>query len=134
MTNHVLTGKRILLAEDFFSLAEMVRLMLENLGCVVVGPVPSIQKAIPLIETERLDAALLDVSLKDGKVFPVAEKLQACGVPFVFATAYDDEWAIPPEYRGAPRVVKPFSEDDLSSAMCALFAATRPAETDREAV
>jgi CheY-like chemotaxis protein len=123
MSKDALVGKRVLLAEDFFSLAEMVRQMLENLGCVVVGPVPSVQKALPLVQTEQLDAALLDVSLKDGKVFPLADELHTRGIPYIFATAYDDEWAIPPAYRSAPRVVKPFSEDELGTTLCALFSA-----------
>lgn len=122
MSHNGLTGKRILLAEDFFSLAEMVRAMLEGFGCIVVGPVPSVQKALPLIDISQIDAALLDVSLKDGKVFPVAERLQSLGLPFVFATAYDDDCAIPPAFRLAPRVIKPFSEDELISTMTRLFA------------
>lgn len=121
MTESVLAGKRILLAEDFFSLAEMVRTMLENFGCTVVGPVPSIEKALPLVDTNHIDGALLDVSLKDGKVFPVAERLQSLGVPFVFATAYDDECAIPAALRFAPRVIKPFSEEELGATMRRLF-------------
>lgn len=122
MSNNHIAGKRVLLAEDFFGLAEMVRAMLENIGCVVVGPVPSIEKALRYADATQIDAAVLDVSLNDGKVFPVAEKLQSQGVPFVFATAYDDDCAIPPAFRFAPRVIKPFSEEELNNTMVRLFA------------
>jgi DNA-binding response OmpR family regulator len=116
-----LQGKRVLLAEDFFGLAMMVRQMLENAGCVVIGPVPSVEKGLAMAEGEALDAALLDVSLKDGKVFPLAERLQERQVPFIFTTAYDDAWAIPERYRTAPRVTKPFSEEELYRQMSNIF-------------
>ena len=120
--SNALQGKKILLAEDFFGLAIMVRQMLENAGCVVVGPVPSVEKGLAIAEGESLDGALLDVSLKDGKVFPLAQRLQERQVPFIFATAYDDAWAIPEQYRGAPRVTKPFSEEELHKQMTTIFA------------
>jgi hypothetical protein len=46
----------------------------------------------------HLDAAVLDIKLRDGVVYPVAEALQARSVPFVFTTGYG-EHAIPDRYK-----------------------------------
>jgi hypothetical protein len=54
----------------------------------------------------------------------LAERLQEQRVPFIFATAYDDAWAIPERYRGAPRVTKPFSEEELHRQMSSMFDST----------
>jgi len=48
-----------------------------------------------LIETERLDAALLDATLAGEPVDALAAALDACGVPFAFASGTDP--------RGYPR-------------------------------
>jgi hypothetical protein len=54
----------------------------------VVGPVASVQQAPALVEREadRLDAAVLDVSLRNQRVFPVANALSRRGIPIVFCT------------------------------------------------
>ena len=54
----------------------------------------------------RLDAAVLDVNLRDQKVFPVADALSKAGVPFIFATGYDAH-IIPDTYAEVPRSEKP---------------------------
>jgi CheY-like chemotaxis protein len=82
-------GKRVLVVEDEFLLAEETRRELVKLGAVVIGPTPRVDDALFLIEEEQIDAAILDVFLSDARVFPVAERLEELGIPFVFATAYD---------------------------------------------
>jgi hypothetical protein len=47
-----------------------------------------------LAHEEPLDAAILDVSIRGGQVYPVAEKLLARNIPFVLASGYGD-WALP---------------------------------------
>ena len=87
-------------------IAEDVRTELERAGATVVGPVPSIHKALRLIESERIDAAVLDVNLGEEKSFPIAEALEAREVPFLFATGYNSA-DIPPEWQRANIVMKP---------------------------
>src|SRR3546814_8464835 len=57
----VWAGKRILLVEDEILIAMDMRNRMVDWGCTVVGPVSRIDQAIDVVETERLDAAVLDI-------------------------------------------------------------------------
>ena len=76
-------GVRILVVEDNFLAAEVVRDRLESGGCTVVGPVGRIADALQLAEHEALDGAILDVNLNGEWCFPIAVALRQRGVPFV---------------------------------------------------
>jgi CheY-like chemotaxis protein len=102
-----LKGVRILVVEDNFLAAEVVRDLLESSGYAVVGPVGRITDALRLAEQEALDGAILDINLNGERCFPIALVLRRRGVPFVFLTGYDDEAIIPVELRPARRLGKP---------------------------
>jgi CheY-like chemotaxis protein len=102
-----LAGRRILVVEDEFVVALDLEHMLRRLGCEVLGPVPSVAKAVALLGRERPDAALLDLNLIDGLATPVAELLAGMGVPFALATAYDAATLDHPLLKQAPRIGKP---------------------------
>src|SRR3712207_6367004 len=90
---------RVLVVEDEFYIADEMALALQKLGAEVVGPVPTKDKALALLASEeRIDAAILDINLKGQAVYPVADALAERGVPFVFATGYDQA-AVPPPTR-----------------------------------
>jgi CheY-like chemotaxis protein len=63
-----------------------------------------------------LDAALLDINLRDGLVYPLVDHLVADGVPVIFATAYS-EGAIPPRYRSLRRSEKPIALAQLVTTL-----------------
>jgi hypothetical protein len=65
-----------------------------------------------LVQDETLDAAILDVSIRGGKVYPAAEQLAARGIPFVLASGYGD-WLLPESLRDQPRLTKPFKPQDI---------------------
>jgi hypothetical protein len=64
---------------------------------------------------------LLDVNLGGELAFPVAERLDAETVPFVFATGYGRK-GIPPVWAGRPVIQKPFDIDVLTDALKPLLA------------
>jgi DNA-binding NtrC family response regulator len=106
----------ILVLEDIFLLADMLCDLLEESGCNVVGPASRVEGALKLIaQTPRLDGALLDVNLVGEFSFPVAAVLSERNVPFIFMTGYGDATMIPPEFRSAPRLTKPFDLTRLTS-------------------
>lgn len=110
-------GRRVLVVEDEYTLAEDVAAELERLGAMVVGPVPSVREALALLDGGPApDAAILDINLGGELAYPVADALRRRGIPFIFATGYDAS-AIPPAYADVPRVEKPV---DLRSAGGAL--------------
>lgn len=102
-----LADRRILVVEDDYMIAQDILRELEKAGATVVGPAPSVGQALRLIDASTtIDAAVLDVNLGDERSFPIAETLQARGVPFLFATGYNSG-DIPAEWRHATIVMKP---------------------------
>ncbi len=87
---------------------------LQSLGCVVVGPVGKLHVALRLAAGEPLDAAILDVTIRGGQAFPVAEQLMSRDIPFVFASGYGD-CALPEAFRDQPRLTKPFTIRELEA-------------------
>ena len=83
-----LADLRILVVEDEVFIAWEIEERLQRLGCEVVGPVGRLEHALELARTTALDGALLDVNIKGGVVYPVAEELLARQVPVVFSTGY----------------------------------------------
>ena len=112
--------RRILVVEDETSIAIMLEHCLNVLGYTVVGPVSKLSVALQLAASEELDAALLDVTIRGGDVYPVAEILRSRRIPFVLASGYG-KWALPPSLRDAPRFTKPFSMDEMESQIGQLF-------------
>ena len=112
-----LTGRRILVVEDESLVAMLIETILEDLGCIPVGPAATVPEALSLIEGDTaIEAALLDVNVAGQQVFPIAEALKARGVPFVFSTGYG-EAGLPDEWRGRPTLQKPFTEDAVQTAI-----------------
>jgi len=111
-----LAYRRVLIVEDEYFLADDMAQALEKHGAQVVGPVPTTGAALELLSDKPVDAAILDINLKGQMVFPVADTLREQGVPFVFATGYDEN-AVPEDYRDVPRWEKPFRPEDLAKAL-----------------
>jgi DNA-binding response OmpR family regulator len=113
MTEGLLAGRRILVVEDEYFIADDLREALATAGAEVLGPMPSVAAAAAFIETnEPIDLAILDINLQGEAVFPVADLLQARGVPFAFATGFD-QWAIPDRFGGVPHLEKPQSSNKV---------------------
>jgi len=110
----MLRGKRLLLVEDEYMIAVDLADALEAAGAEVVGPADTVESALAVLRCEdrAIDAAVLDINLNGMAVFPVAEALKVRGIPFVFATAYD-EMVVPAAYGDVPLVEKPVSNDEL---------------------
>ena len=118
-----LAGCRILVVEDDMMIAVLIEEALQGLGCFVIGPAAKLDVALRLASDEVLDAAILDVTIRGGHVFPVAERLKSRGVPFAFASGYGD-WALPEAFRNQPRLTKPFSTQELETRV--QFLCSRP--------
>ena len=48
---------------------------------------------------------------------PSAERLLQAGVPFVFATGYGDDLAMPKEFKRIKVVTKPYEDSDVAAAL-----------------
>ena len=102
-----LRGRRVLVVEDEYLIAEDLCEELRSCGAEVMGPADCVVAALALLQAEPPpDMALLDIGLPDEKVYPVADALRARGIPFVFLTGYEAP-LIPEGYSDVPRADKP---------------------------
>lgn len=117
MADQFLSGRRIFVVEDEYLIASDMLETLTRAGAEVLGPVPSVEEAQDVLaHEERIDAAVLDVNLRGGMVFEVADRLQERGIPIVFATGYNAE-AIPERFSHILRLEKPVDARDLTRAL-----------------
>jgi DNA-binding response OmpR family regulator len=120
MSETEIAGPRILVVEDEMLIAIMIEDAVQDSGGKIVGPAATLENALKLAEEEEFDAAILDVTIRGGKVYPVAELLLKRGIPFAFASGYGD-WALPEELRDKPRLTKPFTAAALDEQLRLLF-------------
>jgi len=112
-----LAGKRVLVVEDEPLVALLVTDILEEAGCVVVGPAYDVATAMSLLEADPPDVAVLDINLgKNQTSAPVADELDRAGVPFMYATGYGES-ALRQQDRNKPRIDKPFEKQTLWRAL-----------------
>ena len=113
---NALAGRRILVVEDSPVVAPFTVNVLEDLGCVAVGPAPNMATARELIENETFDAAIMDVHIRGERVFALCDLLGARDVPFLLTSGYAD-WQVPEEWADRPRLQKPYTFDQLREAL-----------------
>jgi CheY-like chemotaxis protein len=120
--SEALDGKRILVVEDEYLLAQELAHFLEAHGATVVGPVGTVAAALERAAQETLDAAVLDVNLRNQPIYPAADVLIARAVPIVFTTGYD-ELLLQRPYIGLPRCPKPLDKEALLQVLTRALAA-----------
>ena len=116
-----LAGRRILVIEDDFLIAETLAEVLVAAGAQVAGPVGTASEAhAALAELDAtVDAAVLDIDLHGQKSYAVADAMIRRGIPFVLTTGYDVN-AVDAAYRHHPRCEKPVPSRAILAALAAL--------------
>jgi CheY-like chemotaxis protein len=102
-----LSALRILIVEDEYYVADDLARALEGLGATVLGPVATLEEAERLVAEGRFDCAVLDMNLRGEMAFPIADRLEAQGIPFVVASGYNSA-SLPDRFSAVPRVEKPY--------------------------
>jgi DNA-binding response OmpR family regulator len=120
MQNADVAGCRVLVVEDETLVAVLIEDILAEMGCEVVGPIGKLEAALQTAKDGAFDIAILDVTIRGGKVYPVAEELIARNIPFILASGYGD-WALPPPLREKRRLTKPFTAAELEEQVRLLF-------------
>jgi DNA-binding response OmpR family regulator len=113
-------GSLILLVEDEALLAMEVEAALIARRWRVLGPAPSVERALQLIDDEPPALGLLDVNVRGKLVTPVAERLRSLGVPFLLLSAYNTKVMSHAILSEATNVGKPFNEGRLLEAIYGL--------------
>lgn len=107
------SGKpRVLLIEDEALVAMMIQECLAEIGYQVLGPIGTAAEAATKAKDGAFEAAVLDINLGDGAVYPIAELLAARGVPFIFVTGYDAD-SVDARFRKVPILQKPIDREVL---------------------
>jgi len=120
-----LTGYHILLAEDEHVVAKTLTRLLQIWGAGVIGPAPTLDKALVLAATHNeIDAAIVDIDLRGEKAFPLADRLLARGALVIFATGYDSV-ILPERYRCVLTLEKPYAPHDLARVLQPLMTGER---------
>ncbi|WP_235536421.1 MULTISPECIES: response regulator [unclassified Sphingomonas] len=119
-----LTNRRpaILVVEDQIIIATAMRDSLIELGADVVGPCLTLQNALDVAVSAKIDAAVLDVWLNGQLCYPVADLLARRRIPFLFTSGVSIGRE-PPQFHNSPRLLKPFSSQELHAALSALWTA-----------
>jgi CheY-like chemotaxis protein len=114
-----LTGRRILVVEDEYFLADDIGRAFRALGAEIAGPVGHLEDALEILNDGGiLDAAVLDVNIRNEMIFPLARQLRARGVPFVFTTGYD-KITVGPEFQDVPLWEKPIDVAAMAQKLAA---------------
>lgn len=107
-----LAHRRVLVVEDEAAVALDLKYTLQAAGCTVVGPLARLDDALRTAAEEPIDLALLDIGVGGEPVFPVADRLAARAIPFVFLTGYDRS-ILPLHLQERPICRKPHSPRHL---------------------
>jgi CheY-like chemotaxis protein len=105
-------GSRVLVVEDEALVAMMIQECLAEFGYQVVGPISTTTEAAAKARDGQFEAAVLDINLGDGAVYPIADMLAARGVPFVFVTGYEAD-SVDSRFREIPILQKPIEREML---------------------
>jgi len=119
-----LGSRRVLVVEDEAIVAMLLEDELAEAGAVVLGPAGSVDEALRLIDAAAADGglsgAVLDIDLDGFGVGPVADRLAALGVPFLFATGWVVDGPLMGGHAAVPVLEKPFDSRTLVAAVDAL--------------
>jgi two-component SAPR family response regulator len=116
---HPLRGRKILIVEDQYLIAQEMSRLVSKLGGEVVGPAPNVERTRILLDQSLVDFALLDVNLDGEQAHGLADELCRRGVPFIFATGYEAA-AMPKRHLSAPHLEKPVVAKALEAAVAKL--------------
>lgn len=112
-----LAGKRVMIVEDELMIAMLLETALEDESCTIVGPFPGVAKAMQAATDAPIDFALLDVNVIDGKIYPIAERLDSRGIPFILLSG-DGARDVPAGRAHWQTTAKPFSIGPLIDRVC----------------
>ena len=120
-------AKPVLLVEDELFVALDVQMTVEDAGLSVDGPYGSLAEALDAMERQPPGfylCAILDVRLRDGEVFPAADRLAQAGVPIMFHSGHADRQGLEDRYPVALVCAKPCAPRTLRARLDDVIQAT----------
>ena len=121
-------SRRVLVVEDDALLAWELQDLLSGHGYEVIGPIGRLpillhylQQTLPDAAGDAaIDAAILDVTIDGGLVFPAADMLARVNIPFAFVSGHA-RGMIPALHRDRPLLNKPISPPEIVGAVAQML-------------
>ena len=114
-----LIGLKLLVIEDNYLIASLLKQILISAGCIVSEPIPELLQAQDAARYGDYDAVVLDINLNGVHVYPVSDILSDRNIPHLFLSGYSHQ-NIPIRYSGRPKLGKPFRREQLLDAVSSL--------------
>ena len=111
-----LDGMCVLVVEDEAIISFLLEDVLGELGAADVRHAGNVGTALAFLDNHTPDLAVLDVNLGGERVYPVAERLEAKGITFLFTTGYGKS-GLDPRWSEKHVVQKPFNVDAMTAAL-----------------
>lgn len=123
-----LAGRKILIVEDEYLIAEDLAALLREAHADIIGPAASLPHAMRLVaDTDHIDAAVLDINLRGVEVFPCVDELRSRGIPALFMTGYGENNVLA-NYAAIGRCEKPLGASHVVEELRSLLSSqTAPA-------
>lgn len=113
----------ILVVEDESLVAMNLETILIDLGHSVIGPISTLSELESALDAGfQADVAILDINIAGEEIYPHARRLQALGIPLLFASGYGES-GISEDFLGHTVVAKPYTERDIAGGLSAIRAA-----------
>jgi two-component system CheB/CheR fusion protein len=116
-----LQGKKAIVVDDEWLLAEQHTHVLERAGVDVVGTFTRIEVALGF-DASQIDFAVLDFAMRGATTLKLAEKLAGEGIPIIFVSGVDLQATLPASLASEIIVAKPAGEAVLLDAAAAAVA------------
>ncbi len=117
----MISGSNFLIVEDELLIAETISEFLEKEGCKNITIVDSVDEAVSIIESNRVDFVLTDIALgKEKSGIDLGNLLHTrYNIPFIYITSHADKAMIDKAKHTRPTayIVKPFKKEDLLIAI-----------------
>ena len=116
----------VLLVEDDPITSLDTSMSLHNLGVEQVEAAFTLEEASTVLDRTSPTLVVMDIDLRGVITFPLAERLAAMGIPFVFTTGHGAELPIPPALQGAPVIGKPYDPEQLRLVLAPYLSGPAP--------
>jgi light-regulated signal transduction histidine kinase (bacteriophytochrome)/CheY-like chemotaxis protein len=113
----ILNGCCALLVEDSLIIALDAEDHLHRLGADGVVTASTVAAGLDACTAAAPHVAILDINLGDRTSYPIADRLAALGIPFLFASGYGEQAQLPEAHAGRTVVQKPYTVENLARAL-----------------
>lgn len=115
----ILKDAKIFILEDEIFIATALRESFLDAGAALAELSATLEHGLELIESTQFDLAILDVTVPDGEVLPLAQKLHDCGTRLLFHSGNDMPDDLKVALPQATFVMKPSPPDQMTKIAAA---------------